>query len=114
MVTTYNQWVFGVFSAGFTCSLVKYFLETHEISSGWTAAFVTSVYHFDTYSPTIIECLTFWIASAMRLGSCCRVPQVGDDPDRGSLTVCTVYHVYYAMGHNEGAALALSLLSICK
>ncbi|KAJ6630775.1 hypothetical protein B0H10DRAFT_2160169 [Mycena sp. CBHHK59/15] len=90
VLTSYNQWVFGAFSAG------------------WTAAFVTGVYNFDTFSPTVLEWLTFWVASAMRLKGWRQLPKVCDEPPyHPHETPCTVYDI---MGHNPDSALALFLL----
>ncbi|KAF9246543.1 hypothetical protein BU15DRAFT_40045 [Melanogaster broomeanus] len=47
IVSTYTNWVFGVFSAG------------------WTASFVSPVYASDCHVPTILELLLFWLISAM-------------------------------------------------
>ncbi|KAG9226335.1 hypothetical protein CCMSSC00406_0003214 [Pleurotus cornucopiae] len=51
-------WVFGVFT------------------KGWTSAFVTTVYTFDDYGPTVLEHLLYWVASASRLPGSARIPQV--------------------------------------
>ncbi|KAL0946926.1 hypothetical protein HGRIS_013087 [Hohenbuehelia grisea] len=58
VVTTYQQWVFGVFT------------------KGWTTAYVTSPYECDEYGPTILEFLTYWVACAMQLPGSSRAPQV--------------------------------------
>ncbi|KAJ3998183.1 hypothetical protein F5050DRAFT_1806143 [Lentinula boryana] len=58
VLTSYNHWTFGMFS------------------KGWTAAFISGVYEYDHHSPTITECLTFWIASAMRIAVTLRYPKV--------------------------------------
>ncbi|KAJ7449782.1 hypothetical protein FB451DRAFT_737367 [Mycena latifolia] len=90
VLTSYNQWVFGVFSAG------------------WTAAFVTGVCDYNAYSPTVIEWLTFWVASAMRLKGWRAIPKVCEEPAYiPHHCPCTVYDV---MGHNPDSALALFLL----
>lgn len=47
IVSTYTDWVFGVFSAG------------------WTASFVSPVFAFDCHVPTVLELLLFWLVSAM-------------------------------------------------
>ncbi|KAF9227950.1 hypothetical protein BS17DRAFT_806237 [Gyrodon lividus] len=47
IVSTYTNWVFGVFS------------------TGWTASFVSPVFAFDCHVPTILELLLFWLISAM-------------------------------------------------
>ncbi|KAJ2916015.1 hypothetical protein MD484_g4381, partial [Candolleomyces efflorescens] len=49
VLTSYTHWVFGFFSKGYT--------------QAWT----TDILPFDSQSPTIIEALTYWVASAMRL-----------------------------------------------
>ncbi|KAJ7109350.1 hypothetical protein C8R44DRAFT_284984 [Mycena epipterygia] len=92
VLTSYNQWVFGVFSAG------------------WTAAFVTGVCNFDAYSPTCLEWLTFWVASAMRLKGWRAIPKVCDEPPYLPREVpCTVYDAMGLSG-NPDSALALFLL----
>ncbi|KAJ7155992.1 hypothetical protein C8R43DRAFT_1087364 [Mycena crocata] len=90
VLTSYNQWVFGVFSAG------------------WTAAFVTGVCDFNAYSPTVVEWLTFWVASAMRLKGWRGIPKVCDEPLYLPCEVpCTVYDI---SGCDPDSALALLLL----
>ncbi|KAJ7940665.1 hypothetical protein B0H13DRAFT_2226032 [Mycena leptocephala] len=89
VLTSYNQWVFGAFSAG------------------WTAAFVTGVYNFDALRPTVIEWLTFWVASAMRLQGWRTIPKVCDEPPYLPNEIpCTVYDVLSG-GGSDSAALAL-------
>ncbi|KAF5391435.1 hypothetical protein D9757_001914 [Collybiopsis confluens] len=58
ILTSYTHWTFGLFS------------------TGWTAAFISGVYEYDANSPTILECLTFWIASAMRIARALQFPKV--------------------------------------
>ncbi|GLB34980.1 hypothetical protein LshimejAT787_0205450 [Lyophyllum shimeji] len=58
VLTSYNNWVFGAFS------------------EGWSTAFVTDVYSFDSCNPTIVECLLFWVASSMRIGGTASIPKV--------------------------------------
>lgn len=58
VVTSYNQWVFGAFSRG------------------WSAAFVTGVMNFDAVGPSVVESLAFWIASAMYLPGAFQCPKV--------------------------------------
>jgi len=48
-LTNYKKWVFGVFSPGYSI------------------AFVSQVFDHDKVGPSIVECLTFWVASAMEL-----------------------------------------------
>ncbi|KAF9464673.1 hypothetical protein BDZ94DRAFT_1255649 [Collybia nuda] len=57
VLTSYDNWVFGTFSTGFT------------------TAFVTNVYSYDSYNPTIIEFLTFWTLSATGIVGC-TIPKV--------------------------------------
>ncbi|TFK76471.1 hypothetical protein BDN72DRAFT_237532 [Pluteus cervinus] len=58
VITTYNQWAFGVFSAG------------------WTSVFISTIYPFDLHGPTILECLVYWVASAMHIPGAGELPQV--------------------------------------
>lgn len=60
VLTSYNDWVFGAFS------------------EGWSTAFVTDVYAYDSYNPSIVECLVFWVASAMRISGTASVPKVSE------------------------------------
>ncbi|KAJ7219247.1 hypothetical protein GGX14DRAFT_435292 [Mycena pura] len=91
VLTSYSHWVFGVFS------------------SGWTAAWVTAVCDFDSYSPTVIEWLTFWVASAMRLKGWRSIPKVRDEPPFVPSEIpCTVYDTL--SGGTLESALALFLL----
>ncbi|KAF7294961.1 Microtubule associated protein [Mycena indigotica] len=69
VLTSYNQWVFGVFS------------------SAWTAAFVSEVCEFDSFSPTVIEWLTFWVASAMRLKGWRHAPKVPEPVTLGPVFI---------------------------
>ncbi|KAF9500892.1 hypothetical protein BDN71DRAFT_946872 [Pleurotus eryngii] len=84
-LTTYDQWVFGVFT------------------KGWTSAFVTTVYTFDDYGPTVLEHLLYWVASASRLPGSARIPQVCEEPQPfHKVLPCTVYDI---MGYDPAAAL---------
>ncbi|RDB21334.1 hypothetical protein Hypma_011579 [Hypsizygus marmoreus] len=58
VLTSYTNWVFGAFS------------------EGWSSAFVTDVYAYDSCNPSIAECLTFWVVSAMRIDRSACVPKV--------------------------------------
>ncbi|KAI0093642.1 hypothetical protein BDY19DRAFT_918096 [Irpex rosettiformis] len=60
VVTTYWGWAFGAFSLG------------------KTRGFVTSVKHWDTHSPSILEYLTFWFASAMQISGGWEMPKVAE------------------------------------
>ncbi|KIK59898.1 hypothetical protein GYMLUDRAFT_44383 [Collybiopsis luxurians FD-317 M1] len=88
VLTSYTHWTFGMFS------------------TGWTAAFISGVYEYSASSPTIAECLTFWIASAMRIARVLQYPKVCEEPP-SSQTPSTVYD---AMAQSPEAALALALL----
>ncbi|KAJ7343511.1 hypothetical protein DFH08DRAFT_229263 [Mycena albidolilacea] len=92
VLTSYNHWVFGAFS------------------QGWTAAFVTPVYTFDAISPSIMEWLMFWVASAMRLKGWRPIPKVGAEPPYNpSELPSTVYDILSAT-EDPGSALALFAL----
>ncbi|KIJ69437.1 hypothetical protein HYDPIDRAFT_106055 [Hydnomerulius pinastri MD-312] len=58
IVSTYNHWVFGVFSAG------------------WTASFVSPVFTHHAYAPTILELVFFWTISAMGYPGGWVVPEI--------------------------------------
>ncbi|KAJ6547537.1 hypothetical protein B0H19DRAFT_1166187 [Mycena capillaripes] len=83
VLTSYNQWVFGVFSAG------------------WTAAFVTPVYNFDASTPTIIEWLTFWVASAMRLKGWRAIPKVPEPVSLGPVSIPRTGNANFATPANS-------------
>ncbi|KAI4527845.1 hypothetical protein K523DRAFT_320698 [Schizophyllum commune Tattone D] len=68
VLTNYNQWVFGHFS------------------SGWTTAFVSPVFNYDSETPTVMECLTFWLASASQAPSSRAIPKV-PEPVRNWRTI---------------------------
>jgi hypothetical protein len=77
--------------------------------AGWTKAFVSAVYSFDSCSPTILECLLFWLVSAMGLPGSWEIPEVGFEPEYRPLEhPCAVYDV---MMQQPKAAIALSLFS---
>lgn len=48
----------------------------YKIFSGWTGVFFSPIYDFDSSDPSIAECLTFWIASAMRITRTLVLPKV--------------------------------------
>ncbi|KAJ7740446.1 hypothetical protein DFH07DRAFT_965335 [Mycena maculata] len=58
-LTSYDQWVFGLFSEG-----------------RWTIGFVSRVYQFDACHPTVLEVLAFWVACAARLPGWQGLPKV--------------------------------------
>ncbi|KAJ7493138.1 hypothetical protein B0H11DRAFT_978733 [Mycena galericulata] len=65
VLTSYNQWVFGLFS------------------EGWTIGFVSGVYQFDARNPTVLEILAFWVACAMRLPGWKGLPKVRESVTAG-------------------------------
>jgi hypothetical protein len=83
--------------------------ELDDHGTGWTTAFISNPYNFDTYGPTILEWLTFWVASAMEIEGSVMIPQVCNEAAYVALEVsCTVYDI---MGQNSVAtAAALSVL----
>ncbi|KAF8628442.1 hypothetical protein AX15_003958 [Amanita polypyramis BW_CC] len=60
ILTSYNHWVFGAFSRG------------------WTTAFVSRIYDYEYFSPTIVECLTYWVASALHIRGTWKIPDVSE------------------------------------
>ncbi|KAL1743952.1 hypothetical protein HDZ31DRAFT_83060 [Schizophyllum fasciatum] len=68
VLTNYNQWVFGHFS------------------SGWTTASISPVLNYDNETPTIMECLTFWLASASQAPGSIAIPKV-PEPVRNWRTI---------------------------
>ncbi|EGN92463.1 hypothetical protein SERLA73DRAFT_117361 [Serpula lacrymans var. lacrymans S7.3] len=76
VVSTYAHWVFGVFS------------------TGWTAAFVSPVYSYDSHDPTILQTLLFWAVSAMGLPGGWKIPVDRTEPAVPRQEVpCTVYDI---------------------
>lgn len=45
-------------------------------SVGYRVAFVSPIYKYDNFSPTIVEFLTYWIASSARLPGTHKLPKV--------------------------------------
>jgi hypothetical protein len=63
---------------------------------------------FDSQSPTIIEALTYWVASAMRLPGGILPPKVGFEIDPNSfLRPATVYDLLAYGGAEVMLALAM-------
>jgi hypothetical protein len=85
--------VFGLFTQG--KGVVQDVVEmlTELGMEGWTSAFVTRVYEYNSFEPTIIELLTFWIAAAMGIASTFQCPKVCEDFDAIRQTPSTVYDV---------------------
>ena len=70
-------------------------------------SFVSSLYDFDSHSPTIVECLLFWLASAMGLPGGWKIPEVGSETVYSTQELpCSVYDI---LARHPAAALALSL-----
>ncbi|KAK7014884.1 microtubule associated protein [Favolaschia claudopus] len=83
VLTSYNKWVFGAFS------------------EGWTAAFVTPVYAFDAVCPTVLEWLTFWVASAMRLRGWRSIPKVPEPVSLGPVLIPAIHNANFATPANS-------------
>ncbi|KIM85232.1 hypothetical protein PILCRDRAFT_817232 [Piloderma croceum F 1598] len=62
VVSTYDRWIFGAFS------------------QGWTAAFVTPIFEWNFQCPTVLAALTYWTASAMGLPGTWDIPEVSVKP----------------------------------
>ncbi|KAI0818596.1 hypothetical protein BC629DRAFT_1463079 [Irpex lacteus] len=60
VVTTYWGWIFGAFSRG------------------RSRGFVTSVKSYTTISPSILEHLVFWFASAMQISGAWEIPEIAE------------------------------------
>ncbi|KAH7889719.1 hypothetical protein F5I97DRAFT_1846643 [Phlebopus sp. FC_14] len=91
IVSTYTDWVFGVFSAG------------------WTASFVSPVFHYDSHGPTVLEVLLFWLVSAMNLPGGWVVPEVRIEaafPTRQLLTA--TLRDFYDQESAEALVLSIS------
>ncbi|KAH9951323.1 hypothetical protein B0H21DRAFT_718505 [Amylocystis lapponica] len=69
VVTTYWGWVFGVFS------------------KGWTRGFVTSIRTSQEESPTILEYLIYWFASAIGIPGGWEIPEVPEPVDTVGLEI---------------------------
>lgn len=64
-----------------------------ECALGWSTGFVTDVYPYDSYNPSIAECLTFWVASSMGIAGSASVPTVGAESahlSESNETHCTI------------------------
>jgi len=83
VLTSYNHWVFGAFS------------------EGWTAAFVTPVYNFNAVCPTVMEWLTFWVASAMRLKGWRSIPKVPEPVSLGPVSIPPANNANFATPANS-------------
>ncbi|KAJ3571878.1 hypothetical protein NP233_g3450 [Leucocoprinus birnbaumii] len=58
VITSWNVWAFGCFS------------------DGWCSAVISDIWHLDEHTPNVLECLTYWIASAMGRSGAYRKPKV--------------------------------------
>ena len=107
VLTNYNLWVFGHFSSGACCSLL-FALPSLIVFSGWTTAFVSPVFNYDSETPTVMECLTFWLASASQAPGSKAIPKVCGESEQAGLfwSPTTVYDV---MDQGTEAAMSLSL-----
>ncbi|KAH7930801.1 hypothetical protein BV22DRAFT_1109016 [Leucogyrophana mollusca] len=88
VISTYTHWVFGVFS------------------EGWTAAFVSPVYSYDSHDPSVLEVLIFWFASAMGLPGGWQVPEVRIEPAYPRLQLTAVARDILAAGPPKALALS--------
>ncbi|KAF9451052.1 hypothetical protein P691DRAFT_663990 [Macrolepiota fuliginosa MF-IS2] len=59
ILTSWNVWAFGGFS------------------DGWCSGYISDIWHLDEHTPTVLECITFWIASAMECEDGYQRPKVG-------------------------------------
>ncbi|KAG9041412.1 hypothetical protein FS837_012309 [Tulasnella sp. UAMH 9824] len=59
VLTTYERWVFGVFSLNFT------------------SARVSDIIPYSRTEPTVLECLTYWVQSSMFVPGCFEIPMFG-------------------------------------
>ncbi|KAJ2937047.1 hypothetical protein H1R20_g33, partial [Candolleomyces eurysporus] len=91
VLTSYTHWVFGFFS------------------KGYTQAWVTSILDFDSKTPTIIEALTYWVASAMGRPGGILPPKVGFEIDPNSFQRPSTAYDLLAYGGAE-VIMALCML----
>jgi len=76
--------------------------------SGWTRGFVSPLFKWNDQLPTVLQALTYWIASAMDLPGAWVMPEVGVEPEYSRSEIpCAVYDI---MDQNLAAAIALSCL----
>ncbi|KAG8914549.1 hypothetical protein FRC01_004011 [Tulasnella sp. 417] len=61
ILTTYDHWVFGVFSLNFT------------------SAQVSDVIPYSHTEPTVLECITYWVQSSMFVPGCFEIPMFGSN-----------------------------------
>ncbi|KAL9715141.1 hypothetical protein Ac2012v2_001801 [Leucoagaricus gongylophorus] len=60
VITSWNTWAFGCFS------------------DGWCSGMISDVWHLDEHTPNVLECLTYWIASAMGRSGAYQRPKLCD------------------------------------
>ncbi|KAH7930997.1 hypothetical protein BV22DRAFT_21936 [Leucogyrophana mollusca] len=58
VVTSYQDWVFGAFTIG------------------WTSAFVSPVFNARSRDPTIVEALVYWISTSLGAPGCYKCPEI--------------------------------------
>ncbi|TDL20631.1 hypothetical protein BD410DRAFT_790590 [Rickenella mellea] len=63
VVTSYDHWVFGIFSKNFM--------------QGWT----TELYHRDSTDPTVLQLVVFWMHSAFTAKNTWSIPQTPTEPE---------------------------------
>ncbi|KAG8918926.1 hypothetical protein FRC01_001578 [Tulasnella sp. 417] len=61
VLTTYEYWVFGVFSLNFT------------------SAQVSDIIPYSHTEPTVLECITYWVQSSMFVPGCFEIPMFGSN-----------------------------------
>jgi len=50
-------------------------------SDGWCSGFISDIWHLDEHTPTVLECITFWMTSAMECGDGYQRPKVPEPVD---------------------------------
>lgn len=64
MFTTYEIWVFGIFSPGDLNAVFVPF-RIADLATDWTQAWTSEVVGLDATGPTVLECLFYWFATAI-------------------------------------------------
>ncbi|KZT26223.1 hypothetical protein NEOLEDRAFT_1063653 [Neolentinus lepideus HHB14362 ss-1] len=84
-------WVFGTFT------------------KGWRRAFVSPIIDIRSKKPTVLECLVYWLASAVGVPGGWVIPEVGNEPPYSSIeTSCILYDL---LEIDAEATVALALLT---
>lgn len=112
IVSNYEGWVFGAFSAGkVMLSLRGIRPQTYIYDTGWTRAWTTDIIAFNDLGPTAIETIVFWLASSLGIPGGFPIPEVCDEPVyRIRAHPCTALDVMWER-HQQVALLALSQIS---